>query len=163
MKSGFLVLCAAWAALACLAACAPAPFAQPAPSAGQDEAALRALVAAEGQGARTRDVALLESIWAEDGVVRDASHTPHDPADDQVWQGRDAVMLRYETVIFILTLDEVGPLDLDVEVQGDMAVVTGTTRIGGERSPQGERWTFVRRGGEWRIAGITFNLERESD
>jgi hypothetical protein len=40
-----------------------------------------------------------------------------------------------------------------------MAIVTGTTRMGDELSPQGERWTFERQHGTWRITGITINLE----
>jgi hypothetical protein len=62
-------------------------------------------------------------------------------------------------VIFFLTLDEMGPVDLVIDVEGDSAVVTGTTRIGTELSPGGERWTFARREGQWQITGITFNLE----
>ena len=149
-KARFLTWCAVWATIV---ACAPKP------SPSENEATIRALIAAEAKGARTRDVALLESIWAVDGVVRDANHTPDDLADDQVWQGRDAIMLRYATVIFYLTLDEAGPVDLVMDIEGDSAVVTGTTRMGSELSPQGERWTFVRCDGKWEIAGITFNLE----
>lgn len=126
-----------------------------------DETAIRALISAENQGAQTRNLDLLESIWAEDGAVRDAHHTPGDLADDQVWQGRDAILLRYETVIFYLTLKDAGPTDLEFEIGGNWAVVTGTTHMGAERSPQGERWAFVKRGSRWSIAEITFNLEQD--
>lgn len=136
-----------------LVACTPAPNPQ------ESKQAILGLIEAEGIGARTRDIALLESIWAHDAVVRDANHTPDNPADDQVWQGRDAILLRYETVLFYLTLEDVGPVDLDVDIHGHTATVTGTTRIGSELSPGGERWTFAWRDGEWKITGITFNLE----
>ncbi|MBL7200129.1 MAG: nuclear transport factor 2 family protein [Anaerolineae bacterium] len=142
----FCVLCAA-------AACARRP------SPAEDQAALHALIAAEGEAARTRDAERLESLWAVDALVRDANHTPDNPQDDRVWQGRDAILSRYTSVIFYLTLDEMGPVDLVIDVQGDAAVVTGTTRIGTELSPGGERWTFARREGGWQITGITFNLE----
>jgi hypothetical protein len=98
-------------------------------------------------------------LWIEEGWVHDANHTPDDLADDQVWEGRDAVMARYSSVIFGLTLEEVGPIELDMDLQGARAVVTGTTRMGSERSPNGERWTCVRQQGAWRIESITFDLE----
>ncbi|MBN1579135.1 MAG: hypothetical protein JXA89_00425 [Anaerolineae bacterium] len=125
----------------------------------QDQAAIQELIATEGRGAKARDVALLESVWADDAVVRDANHTPDDLSDDLVWEGWDAILLRYETVIFYLTLEAPGPVDLVMEVQSDTAIVTGTTRIGNERSSEGERWTFRRHKGTWKITGIVFNLE----
>jgi ketosteroid isomerase-like protein len=132
-------------------------------SEAEDHAAIRSLISEEGEAARTRDAERLESLWAVDGTVRDANHTPDDPLDDKVWQGRDAIMSRYTSVIFYLTLDQVGPIELSIDVQGDVAVVTGTTRIGAELSPGGERWTFARHKGEWQITGIAFNLEAHGD
>jgi ketosteroid isomerase-like protein len=128
-------------------------------SADNDEEAIRAVIAAEGRAARERDADRLASLWAEDGVVRDARHTPDDMSDDQVWEGRDAIMSRYTSEIFYLTLEDAGPMDLVFDVRGDAAVVTGTTRMGDEVSPGGERWTFARQRGGWVITGITFNLE----
>jgi hypothetical protein len=68
-------------------------------------------------------------------------------------------MSRYTSTLFGLTLEDAGPVDLVFDVRGNSAVVTGTTRIGGELSPGGERWTFARKDGEWVITGISFNLE----
>jgi ketosteroid isomerase-like protein len=137
----------------CIVSCAATP------SLEKDAQALKTLIAAEGEAARAHDAERLASLWAEDGVVRDARHTPGDPSDDGVWQGRDAIMSRYTSTIFYLTLEEMGPIDLAFDIRGDQAVVTGTTRIGDEVSPGGERWTFARQDGEWVIKGITFNLE----
>jgi ketosteroid isomerase-like protein len=120
---------------------------------------LTSLIAAEGEAARARDLERLASLWAEDGIVRDARHTPGDPSDDGMWQGWDAILSRYTSTIFNQSLADAGPVDLVFEVRGDAAVVTGTTRIGGELSPGGERWTFRRQGKGWVITGITFNLE----
>ena len=117
------------------------------------------MIAAEGRAARERDADRLASLWADDSVVRDARHTPDDMSDDRVWEGRDAIMSRYTSEIFYLTLEDAGPMDLVFDVRGDAAVVTGTTRMGDEVSPGGERWTFARQRGGWVIAGITFNLE----
>ena len=147
---GLLSLVLLW-----LTSCAATPLLE------DSERALQALVAAEGEAVRARDAERLSSLWAEDGVVRDARHTPDDLSDDRVWEGRDAIMSRYTSTLFYLALEDAGPTDLVFDVRGDSAVVTGTTRIGNELSPGGERWTFGRRGGEWVITGITFNLETE--
>lgn len=129
------------------------------PSASEDAEAIRAVIRAEAEAARAHDVERLESLWAKDGLVRDANHTPRDLTDDRIWLGRDAVISRYTSVVFYLPLDGAGPTDLEIAVHGDEAVVTATTHIGQEVSPRGERWTFVRRGDRWKIASITFNLE----
>lgn len=107
------------------------------------------------------DVQGVLDIWAEDGVITDANHTPFDPADDHVWRGLDAVLSYYTTVLFPLYLEEVGPVDTVVTINGSQAVMTGTTKIGDELAPGGERWTFALRDGEWKITSMTFNLESE--
>ncbi len=129
------------------------------PSSADDAARLRQLIRAETNAVRAHDIEQLESLWIEEGTVRDANHTPDDQGDDRVWLGRDAVMTRYTSLLFYLPMEGSGPTDLDIAVHGNTAVVTATTRIGDEVSPRGEQWTFVRRDGRWQIASITFNLE----
>jgi hypothetical protein len=51
------------------------------------------------------------------------------------------------------------PADLVINVRGDEAVVTGTTRIGDEVSPAGDRWRLVKIEGCWVIQELIFNLE----
>jgi hypothetical protein len=50
-------------------------------------------------------------------------------------------------------------VDTILTVAGSEAVMVGTTKIGDELSPRGERWVFALRDGEWRVTGMTFNLE----
>ena len=132
-----------------------------APGAGSeaDKEAIRALVAAHREAVLQRDAQRLLELWAADGVITDANHTPANPGDDRVWAGHEALLAYYTTLVFPLYLDDIGPADVEVYLQGDTAWATATTRIGQETSPGGERWTFIREGGKWRIASITFNLE----
>ena len=56
--------------------------------------ALPALVLAERTAAGARDLATLRQLWAEDARIVDSRGTP-DPADDYIWNGRDAILDRY--------------------------------------------------------------------
>ncbi len=125
----------------------------------EDEAAIRAVIEAEAEGVVRRDVDLLMRLWAEDGEVRDANHTPDDPSDDAVWQGKDAIYLRYVHVVFPGNPTEVAHPDMTIVIQGDRAVVTSTTRIGNEVAPAGDRWELVKREGRWLLYRLTYNLE----
>ncbi len=105
------------------------------------------------------DAARLLALWAADGVIRDARHTADDPGDDNTWIGHDAILSYYLTVVFPLHLTRLARSDVELSIQGDTATATATTVIEGEISPGGERWTFARTAGGWRITGIVYNLE----
>jgi len=133
----------------------------PTPVPATDEEAILQLLAAEGEGVVQQDIERLMEIWAEDGVVIDARHTPDDPSDDLTWRGRDAIRQRYVTVVFPGNPAVAGAIDVQLTIEGDRAEALATTRIGAEISPGGDRWTFVKRGGRWLIASLTYNLEPE--
>jgi hypothetical protein len=135
------------------------PTPSPAQSAASDREAILALMAAEAEAAIRDDAGRLLALWAADGLVRDANHTPDDPTDDHTWIGHDAILSRYLTIVFPLYLTRLACADVLLTVEGDEATATATTVIEGEVSPGGERWTFARIEGEWRITSITFNLE----
>jgi len=135
----------------------PAP--SPTPPPASDREAILALMAAEAEAAVHDDAARLLELWAADGLIRDARHTPDDPTDDHTWIGHDAILSRYFTIVFPLYLTQLARADVILTVDGDTATATATTVIEGEVSPGGERWTFARVEGEWRIASIVFNLE----
>ncbi len=144
-----------------LTACAaptftPTPITLPNAS---DEEAIMALLRAESQGVVAKDMDLLASLWAEDAVVVDAKHTPDDPSDDTRWEGIDAVLDRYVTLVFPGNPAFAEPADVQITIEGDRAEAASTTRIGEERSPGGDRWTFVKRHGRWWIQSLTYNLE----
>ena len=156
-----------------LAACgSPAPSPTPVPppplpgscglgSFDTDEAAISAVLQAEGRLVVGQDIAGLMALWDASGAVVDAVHTPDTAADDQRWDGLDAIRHRYVWLVFPGAPAQASPSQLAVQVEGDTATVTATTQIGDEISPGGDRWDLLRTpAGCWVIRQLTFNLER---
>jgi len=137
----------------------PTAVRTPTPVPATDEEAILQLLAAEGEGVVQQDIERLMEIWAEDGVVMDARHTPDDGSDDLTWRGRDAIRQRYVTLVFPGHPSTAGAADVQLSIEGDAAEALSTTRIGSEIAPGGDRWTFARREGRWLITSLTYNLE----
>ncbi len=131
----------------------------PTPPPASDREAILALMAAEAKAVIHDDASHLLQLWATDGLVRDANHTPEDPSDDHIWVGHDALLSRYLTILFPLHLTQLTRTDVQLTIEGNTATATATTVIEGEISPGGERWTFTRIEGAWHITSIVFNLE----
>ncbi len=131
----------------------------PTPLPTTDEEAIRQLLNAEAEAVVAQDIDRLMEIWAEDGEVVDARHTPDQPGDDARWQGKDAIRERYVVLVFPGAPQMVAHPIVQATITGDTAVVTTTTQIGSERAEAGDRWTFARRGGRWLITSLTYNLE----
>jgi hypothetical protein len=129
------------------------------PETVSDEEAIVAVLKAEGTYVVQQDIASLVTLWADDGRIIDTAHTPADPSDDQTWQGKDAIRHRYVHRVFPGAPRVAGPSDMVVNITGEKAVVTGTTRIGDELSPAGDRWQLVKVGDCWVIQELVFNLE----
>ena len=142
-------------------AAVPTPIRTPTPVPATDEEALLQLLAAEGEGVVQQDIERLMEIWAPDGVVMDARHTPDDSGDDLAWRGRDAIRQRYVTLVFPGNPSAAGAADVQLTIEGDTAEALSTTRIGSEVAPGGDRWSFARREGHWLITSLTYNLESE--
>jgi hypothetical protein len=124
-----------------------------------DEEAVRALIQYEAELLVTKQIDQLMSLWAPDGYVADARHTPDNTDDDLTWKGQFAVRDRYITLVFPGDPQFAQPEILSIELAGDRAVATSTTRIGKEVSPAGDRWTFRKLPAGWRIESLTYNLE----
>lgn len=137
------------------------PAYTPTPQPASDEEAIRQLVLLEGENLVSQDIEGLMGLWAADGMVTDAKHTPNDASDDARWTGRDAIRERYVVLVFPGNPQTAGDPNVQITVDGDMAVALGTSTIGGEVSPGGDRWTFAKRDGRWWITGLTYNLEAE--
>ena len=129
------------------------------PQPASAEEAIRQLIASEGQGVVSQDIAGLMDLWAADAVITDAKHTPADPNDDARWSGRDAIRERYVVLVFPGNPVSAGAADIELEIQGDQATAISTTLIGNEVAPGGDRWTFALKDGRWWITGLTYNLE----
>ena len=65
---------------------------------GAPAAAAMALIQSERESAIAGDLATLPTLWTEDARIVDGRGT-EDEADDYVWQGRDAIMDRYELAV----------------------------------------------------------------
>ena len=131
----------------------------PTPVPGSDEEAILMLIDAESEGVVQQDIDRLEDIWAPDGILTDANHTPDDSGDDEKWEGWDKIRDRYVNIVFPSAPTLAQAKDVDLTIEGDTASGTSTTQIGNEVSPGGDRWTFAREGGVWMITSLTFNLE----
>ena len=145
----------------------PAPMATAAPlggsctlpAASDDEGAIRALLAAEGEFVVAQEIDPLMRLWIEDARVIDAKNTPDISDDDQVWDGKDAIRHRYVRTVFPGAPTVVDHGDETIAINGDQGQVESTTTIGSEVAPAGDRWDVVRRDGCWYLASLTYNLE----
>lgn len=154
LQKAAFVLALAWLLAGCRA---PTPT----PDSARDRTAILALLDAEGAAVVSQDIASLAALWAEDGVVTDAHHTPDDARDDAIWRGSDAILDRYVTLVFPGHPAFAKPADVQITINGNEATARATTHIGNEVSPAGDLWAF-RRGAEgWVITSLTYNLEPE--
>jgi hypothetical protein len=160
----------ALAACLVLTACSratPTPEPTPAPlggsctldAASDDESAIRALLAAEGEFVVAQNIDPLMRLWVDDGKVVDAKNTPDASDDDQVWDGKDAIRHRYVRTVFPGAPAVVDHGDETITINGDQAQVESTTTIGSEVAPAGDRWEMVRQANCWYLASLTYNLE----
>ena len=133
------------------------PTATPVPA--NDEEAVKQLIRAEGEGVVQQDIDRLMDIWADDGQIVDANHTPDNASDDAKWVGRDAIRQRYVNLVFPSAPMQAQASDLKVTLEGSKATVTSTTNIGNEVEPGGDKWTLEKRNGRWYITNLTYNLE----
>ena len=117
------------------------------------------LLESESRGVQEMDIDLLSTLWAEDAWIADARHTPDDASDDTRWEGIDAIMNRYVTLVFPGNPSQAGHPEVEITITGDQAEATSSTQIGDEYAPAGDRWTFVRIGNRWYIQSLTYNLE----
>jgi hypothetical protein len=124
-----------------------------------DEEAIRAVLVAEGEYVVSQEIDALMRLWQNGAAVVDAKNTPDDPSDDQSWRDKDAIRHRYVRTVFPGAPDVAEPVDLDIRIAGEAATVQGTTHIGDETSPAGDRWTLAKVDGCWLIENLTYNLE----
>lgn len=129
----------------------------PAPSG--DEAAIGALIEAEGHFVVTQQIDALMALWAESGYVANAKNTPDITDDDQFWREKDAIRHRYVRTVFPGAPAAAAPADLQIAIDGNRAEVTATTRIGAEVAPAGDRWVLIKNGQCWFLESLTYNLE----
>jgi len=124
-----------------------------------DEAAIEAVLAAEGTFVVNQSIVQLMQLWAEGSFVADAGNTPNQTDDDQLWRNKDAIRNRYVRIVFPGAPTSATPADLVITLNGAQAIVSATTQIGSELSPAGDRWELIKQDGCWLIQSLTYNLE----
>lgn len=129
------------------------------PERSNDVIAIAAVLAAEGRLVVEQKIDALMVLWSESAYVSDAKHTPDRTEDDQFWRGVDAIRHRYVRTVFPGAPAAVTPADLDIQIEGNRATVTATTRIDDEIAQAGDRWVLVKVRGCWVIESLTYNLE----
>jgi hypothetical protein len=125
-----------------------------------DDEAIRRLIADEGAGLVRQDTGALMDLWADDAVITDAKQTPDNLSDDLTRQGKDAIRSRYVVLVFPGRPQPTDANDVQVQFAGDRPTVGRTTATGSGLNQGSDRWTFVMRGGRWRIESLTYNLEK---
>ncbi len=136
----------------------PARQRTPTPVPANDEEAIRQLVFAEGEAVVQQDIDRLNAMWASDGVVTDANHTPDNPSDDKTWKGWAAIRDRYVNIVFPSSPAYAEHPNTRVTITGDTASALADTKIGITNLKDNDKWTFRKIDGQWKITSLTFSL-----
>ena len=132
----------------------------PTPVAATPDEAVRQIINAECEAVVQQDIDRLQGIWATDGVVVDANHSPDSAGDDVTWKGWDAVRDRYVNLVFPSSPTFCEHPGTNVSIGADNASATATTgiKIGVTTCTDCNKWTFKKVGDAWKIVTLTYNL-----
>ncbi|MBX3015135.1 MAG: hypothetical protein KF832_26690 [Caldilineaceae bacterium] len=117
-----------------------------------DEAAVTALILAERQAAIDHDLALLATLWAVDAQIVDDRQSAT-PSDNYTWQGRAAILDRYQVAVFPFALPPLSALDATttLTLTAQMALVQ-----------QGDdEWALVKLEQRWWLQSLRYQQGRE--
>jgi cellulose synthase/poly-beta-1,6-N-acetylglucosamine synthase-like glycosyltransferase len=130
-----------------------------------EEAAAAQLVR-EADAVQRQDLEAVLALWDPRGVIKDDAFTPDVAADDRVWSGIDGIRQRYreeferrhykELRHERLTITSYGK-DRAVIVNDLDAVIDVDRRTDHIQLSKTDRWTLVRRAGQWRIVMLETN------
>lgn len=130
----------------------------PTPVPKTDKEAIKQLIVAEGEAVIQQDIDRLQGIWASDGIMTDASHTPNNPSDDVSWKGWLAIRNRYVDIFLFFSPTFVESPNVRITVMGDTATAISDSKIGITNLTDNVRWTFRKIEGRWKISSLTFGL-----
>lgn len=153
---GLCFLCAGCSAAASLAVALP-PSDTPAAQAWlaqlesytTDEAAVTALILAERQAAMARDLPWLAQLWAAEARIVDGRNSAT-PADDYTWQGRAAILDRYQVAVFPFGLPPLAALDPATTMV--FTEQTATVQHGADQ------WQLVKVDQRWWLLALRYGL-----
>jgi SnoaL-like protein len=130
----------------------------PTPTPANEEEGIKQLVNAEGEAVVQQDIDRLQGLWATDGVVTDANHTPDNPSDDKTWKGWAAIRDRYVNIIFPSNPAFAEHPNIRVTISSDTATAIADTRIGITNLKDNDKWTLRKIDGQWKLTSLTFSL-----
>ncbi len=130
----------------------------PTPVPSSDEEAIRQLIVAEGEAVVQQDIDRLQAMWASDGVVTDANHTPDNPSTYKTWKGWTAIRDRYVNIVFPSNPQFAEHPNIRVTLTGDTASAIADTKIGITNLKDNDRWTLRKISGQWKLTSLTFSL-----
>ena len=130
----------------------------PTPTPANDEEGIKQLVNAEGEAVVQQDIDRLQGLWATDGVVTDANHTPDNPSDDKTWKLWASIRDRYVNIIFPSNPAYAEHPNIRVTISGDTATAIADTRIGITNLKDNDKWTLRKIDGQWKLTSLTFSL-----
>ena len=130
----------------------------PTPTPANDEEAIKQLVNAEGEAVVQQDIDRLQGLWATDGVVSDANHTPDNPSDDKTWKGWAAIRDRYVNIVFPSNPAFAEHPNIRVTISNDTATAIADTKIGITNLKDNDKWTLRKIDGQWKLTSLTFSL-----
>lgn len=112
------------------------------------EAAITALILAERQAAIAHNLPLLGALWAEDAQIVDGRNSAT-PADDYRWQGRAAILDRYQVAVFPFTVPPLAALDASavITITGEHATVEHLQ----------DHWQLAKVDGRWWLTELRYS------
>lgn len=121
------------------------------------EDALLDLLVAEREASIQGNLPLLAALWSEDARIVDGRGSV-ETSDDYVWQGRDAILDRYQLAVFPAPPPPLPRSQLDTSTTlAIFAEDDGVTLINGE-----DRWRFIIREGRWWLQELVYSAPTES-
>jgi len=129
------------------------------------EVLVKAQIFMEEDSALTKNIDQALSLWASNGVLRDANYTPNDPSDDHVWRGLDEIRQRYRQEYALRSYVTLHHKDIATVFEKNEAVIVNDLSaeilMDGKRQKvflsKGDRWVFRLIDGEWKIVELTVN------
>jgi cellulose synthase/poly-beta-1,6-N-acetylglucosamine synthase-like glycosyltransferase len=135
------------------------------PARGEEAAAVQ--LVREADAVQRQDLDAVLALWDPRGVIKDDAFTPDVAGDDRVWSGIDGIRQRYREEFERRQYKELRHEHLTITSDGkDRAVIVNDLdavievdrRTDHIRLSKTDRWTLVRRAGQWRIVMLETNM-----
>lgn len=114
-----------------------------------DEEAITALILAERQAAIAHDIVSLGQLWADNAQIVDGRNSIT-PDDDYRWQGRAAILDRYQVAVFPFVLPPLTALDASavITITGKQALVQHLT----------DEWQLTKVAERWWLTELNYSV-----